>query len=252
MALYGLGPSINIVLLMFFPDFAKRLKELPVLQALPFSTWIILGLLLALWMVIDGASRVVAKRTRKPNRPKLEGSAFDFDIEPYSEPSKEAIIEARRLNRPVLFKDEDIQGSHVYLGVDFINDGDAETVIKKFRLEIETENGHFNCDYAEDDEIVQKVEGQSRSESMQFYNLNTHVTKMKTVQLGKLNHGYLHFIVRNLMVPQRVGESFVLLGVRVIAVDQWGESHSLPLNRNRNTEPKPSERIRYFPPTQYW
>lgn len=234
------------------PDVFAKIHSLPILSLLSLSTWIILALILALIAAIDCGRRILAKRTRKPNRPKLDGSAFDLYLEPYSEPSKEAIIESRRLNRPVVFTGEDIRGCHVYLGVDFINEGDAETVIRKFRLEVETNNGYFSSDNAEDDEIVQIVEGQSRSESKPFYNLNTHVTKMKTVRLGKLNHGHLHFIVRNLMLPQKVEEAFVLVNIRVIVADQWGDSHTLPLIRNRNTEPKPSERIRYVPPTQYW
>ena len=85
-----------------------------------------------------------------------------------------------------------------------------------------------------------------------LFNLNTHAKNMRTMQLGKLANGYLHFIVRGLKFQQEPKSDIFFLNVRVIAVDQFGDGHSFPLNLSKNAIPKPSDRIRYFPPTQYW
>lgn len=237
--------SLAFLLLKLAPETANRVAGVPWVGLFSFRTWLIIFLVLAFVAFVDAATRLLQKQAKKSLRPQLVGAAFDFDIEPYDKPDSDAVTEMRRSGRPVVFSNQDMRGSHVYLGVDFINDGNAETVLRKFRLQIVTDRGHYTSEDAEDDEIVQKVQGQSRNDAKRFYNLNTYVTEMKSVPLGKLNHGHLHFIVSGLIIPPEACESFILISVRVIAVDQWGDSHIFDLKPNRNTRPKPSEKLRY-------
>lgn len=240
--------SLAFLLLKVAPETANRVAGFQWVGLFSFRIWLIIFLVLAFVAFVDAGTRILQKQAKKSLRPKLVGSASDFDIEPYQEPSNIAVAESERSGRPVIFTDQDIRGSHVYLAIDFINDGDAETVIRKFRLKIVVGRGHYTCEDAEDGEIVQKVQGQSRNDAKRFYNLNSYVTEMKPVPLGKLNRGHLHFIVSDLIFPPKPGEAFVLISVQVIAVDQWGDSHLLELNTNRNTRPRPSEKIRYQSP----
>lgn len=214
--------SLAFSLLKLAPEIANRVAGVSWVGLLSFRTWLIIFLVLAFAAFIDAATRISQRQAKKSLRPKLVGSAFDFDIEPHVS------------NR----------ASHIYLGIDFINEGDVETVIRKFRLQIVIGRGHYTCEDAEDDEIVQKLEGQSRDDAKRFYNLNMYVTEMKPVALGKLNLGHLHFIVPDLIFPPKADQPFVLISVRVIAVDQWGDSHLFDLKTNRNTLPRPSEKIR--------
>lgn len=251
MYLYAGGFLLDTAIKGFWPHIAAKIHSLPVISWLSFRTWVILGLIILLVAIIDGAQRLLEERTQKPDRPRLEGGIYDIrfnEMTPFDgiqEPRDLSVQSSLSVGIAKLPNSSDgVIGTHVILRTHFVNESSAETTIRNFCLEITTNNGDFAANYPEDGEILQSGFGQRPETAKRFTNLNELIKTGHTVTYGKHIEGHLHFIVRGLIL-----RNTSLISPRVLVIDAWGGEHPLPYKLSRHSVPPPSERLLILPPT---